>query len=175
VCRLSSRTNARRGLRERQRLVKERTAHGNRIKGLLKTQGIMDFDSRAADAAAHLDAIVTGDGRPLAACLKREIVRELDRLALVMRQIDQVETERDAVVQACDAGVGTDALAAEPERGAAMIGELNQSFSLPLSSMNCMQPMPATSSTSKMLPRRTGSLAVAGSGGGMWSGWASMR
>ena len=86
----------------------------------------MDFDSRAADATAHLDAIVTGDGRPLAACLKREIVRELDRLALVMRQIDQVETERDAVVQACDAGVGTDALAAEPERGAAMIGELNR-------------------------------------------------
>jgi hypothetical protein len=33
--------DARRGLRERQRLVKERSAHGNRIKGLLKTQGIM--------------------------------------------------------------------------------------------------------------------------------------
>jgi transposase len=84
--------NARRGLRERQRLVKERTAHENRIKGLLKTQGIMDFDPRAADAAARLDATVTGDGRPLAPCLKREIARELERLALVMRQIDQVET-----------------------------------------------------------------------------------
>ena len=118
--------DARRGLRERQRLVKERTGHGNRIKGLLKTQGIMDFDPRAADAAARLDAIVTGDGRPLAPCLKREIVRELERLALAMRQIDQVETERDAVVQACDAGAGTDALAAEPEREAAMIGELNR-------------------------------------------------
>jgi hypothetical protein len=47
---------------------------------------------------------VTGDGRPLAPCLKREIVRELERLALVMRQIDQVETERDSVVQACDGG-----------------------------------------------------------------------
>src|SRR4029077_20640209 len=66
------------------------------------------------------------DGRPLAPCLKREIVRELERLALVMRQIDQVETERDAVVQACDAGAATDALAAEPEREAAMIGELNR-------------------------------------------------
>jgi transposase len=31
--------DARRGLRERQRLVKERTSHGNRIKGLLKTKG----------------------------------------------------------------------------------------------------------------------------------------
>ena len=117
---------ARRGLRERQRMVKERTGHGNRIKGLLKTQGIMDFDPRAADAAERLDAIVTGDGRPLAPYLKREIVRELECLALVMRQIDRVEAERDAVVKACDAGAGTDALAAEPEREAAMIGELNR-------------------------------------------------
>jgi transposase len=117
--------DARRGLRERQRLVKERTGHGNRIKGLLKTQGIMDFEPRAADAAERLDAIVTGDGRPLAPYLKREIVRELERLALVMRQIDRVEAERDAVVKACDAGAGTDALA-EPEREAAMIGELNR-------------------------------------------------
>jgi transposase len=69
---------------------------------------------------------VTGDGRPLAPYLKREIVRELERLALVMRQIDQVETERDAVVQACDAGAGADALAAEPDREAAMIGNLNR-------------------------------------------------
>ena len=98
--------DARRGLRERQRLVKERTGHGNRIKGLLKTQGIMDFDPRAADAAERLDAIVTGDGRPLALYLKREIVRELERLALAMRQIDRVEAERDAVVKACDAGAG---------------------------------------------------------------------
>lgn len=77
--------DVRRVLRERQRLIQERTAHTNRIKGLLKTQGIMDFDPRAADAAARLDAIVTGDGRPLGACLKREIMRQLDRLALTMR------------------------------------------------------------------------------------------
>lgn len=46
--------DARRTLRERQRLVQERTAHTNRINGLLKTQGIMDFDPRAADAVARL-------------------------------------------------------------------------------------------------------------------------
>jgi transposase len=118
--------DARRGLRERQRLVKERTAHGNRIKGLLKTQGIMDFDPRAADASTRLDKIVTGDGRPLGPCLKREIMRELERLALVMQQIDQVEAERDAVVQAGDAGAGSDAPAAEPEREATMIAVLNR-------------------------------------------------
>jgi transposase len=43
-----------------------------------------------------------------------------------MRQIDQVETERDAVVQVRDARAGADALAAEPEREAVMIGELNR-------------------------------------------------
>ncbi|WP_291093023.1 IS110 family transposase [Hoeflea sp.] len=115
--------DARRGLRERQRLVKERTAHGNRIKGLLKTQGIMDFDPRAADAIARLDAIVTGDGRPLGPCLKREIVRELERLALVMRQIEHVEAERDAVVRECGQQADT---AAEPEREAEMIAVLNR-------------------------------------------------
>ncbi len=114
--------DARRVLRERQRLVKERTAHTNRIKGLLKTQGIMDFDPRAADAVTRLDAIVTGDGRPLGSCLKREIMRELDRLALTMKQMAQVEAERDAVVaegrQQVDAAV--------PERAAAMIAVLNR-------------------------------------------------
>ena len=85
------------------------------------------FHPRAADAAERLDAIVTGDGRPLAPYLKREeLVRELKCLALVMRQIDRVEAERDAVVKTCDAGAGTDALASEPEREAAMIGELNR-------------------------------------------------
>jgi len=118
--------DARRGLRERQRLVKERTAHGNRIKGLLKTQGIMDFDPRAADAIARLNALVTGDGRSLAPCLKREIVRELERLTLVMQQIAQVETERDTVFQTGDAEAGTDPSAVAPEREAAMIGVLNQ-------------------------------------------------
>jgi transposase len=112
----------RRLLRERQRLVQERTAHTNRIKGLLKTQGIADFDPRAADAAARLDTIVTGDGRPLGARLKREIVRELDRLALAMKQMTQVEAERDAIVAEGREQMG----AATPERAAAMIAVLNR-------------------------------------------------
>jgi transposase len=113
--------DARRGLRERQRLVKERTAHTNRIKGLLKTQGIMDFDPRAANAATRLDAIVTGDGRPLGVCLKREIMRELDRLTVTMKQIAQVEAERDAVVTE-----GRQHDGAMPERGAVMIATLTR-------------------------------------------------
>ena len=38
--------DARRLMRERQRLIKERTAHSNRIRGLLITQGIIAFDAR---------------------------------------------------------------------------------------------------------------------------------
>jgi transposase len=89
----------RRLLRERQRLVKERTAHTNRIKGLLKTQGIAEFDPRAADAKQRLDGLITGDGRHLGRRLKEEIGRELQRLALVMEQLAPVEAERDRVIR----------------------------------------------------------------------------
>lgn len=114
--------DARRGLRERQRLVKERTAHTNRIKGLLKTQGIMDFDPRAKDAIKRLDDLRTGDGRLLGPCLKREIVRELERLALLSKQMTQVEGERDAVVEV-DRSHDP---AAVPPRTTAMITVLNR-------------------------------------------------
>lgn len=112
----------RRLLRERHRLVQERTAHTNRIKGLLKTQGIMDFDPRAAEAGKRLDALLTGDGRPLGACLKRELLRELERLAVAMKQLAQVEAERDAVV----ADGRRPADGAAPDRAVAMIGVLNR-------------------------------------------------
>ena len=115
--------DARRVLRERHRLVKERTAHTNRIKGLLKTQGIMDFDPRAKGATLELDKIMTGDGRRLGACLKQEIVRELERLSLVMEQLARVEAERDAVVET---GRQQEVSAADQHRDATMIAVLNR-------------------------------------------------
>jgi transposase len=90
----------RRLLRERQRLVKERTAHTNRIKGLLMTQGIIGFNPRAPDAVSRLDGLVTGDGRQLGRRLKDEIVRELHRLVMVMEQLAVIESERDTIAQA---------------------------------------------------------------------------
>lgn len=47
----------RRLMRERHRLVKERTAHTNRIKGLLLTQGIVGFDALADGADRQLDEL----------------------------------------------------------------------------------------------------------------------
>ena len=51
--------------RERGRLLKERTAHTNRIKGLLHVQGIRDVMPLKPGFAEQLDSLRTGDGRPL--------------------------------------------------------------------------------------------------------------
>ena len=92
--------DAKRLHRERQRLVKERTQHVNRITGLLAGQGIYDFQPRRAGALARLGKLTTGDGRPLPERLRREIERQLQRLALVQEMIAELEAERDAVLVA---------------------------------------------------------------------------
>lgn len=93
----------RRVSRERRTLLKERVEHSNRIKGLLASQGIRDYQPLRRDCRERLAALHTGDGRPLPPRLKAEIVRELDRLELVRRQIDEVEAARDALLQSQEA------------------------------------------------------------------------
>src|SRR5918911_2588012 len=85
--------------RERRTLSKERIEHVNRIKGLLASQGIFGCEPTHKDFRARLAGLRTGDGRPLGPRLKAEIIRELERLDLVLRQIATVEAERDALVQ----------------------------------------------------------------------------
>ena len=46
--------DAKRPHREYERLVKERTSHGNRVKGLLFAQGVRDFDPTAPDRLKRL-------------------------------------------------------------------------------------------------------------------------
>jgi transposase len=77
----------RRRTRERERLIGERTAHVNRIKGLLMAQGIRDFLPLWPNAAECLAELCTGDGCPLPPCLVAEIRRELRRLKLVEEMI----------------------------------------------------------------------------------------
>jgi transposase len=86
--------------RERQTLLKERIQHTNRIRGLLFSQGVRDYDPLHKNRRKCLEQLQTGDGRPLPTHLKAQISREFDRLELVMRQIDQVEAERDANARA---------------------------------------------------------------------------
>jgi len=102
----------RRTSRERKTLTAERVQHVNRIKGLLFAQGIGDYEPLHRDRRTRLDALATGDGRPLPVHLKAQISRELDRLELLLEQIKAVETERDHLLACADEGAG----AAPPAR-----------------------------------------------------------
>ena len=85
----------RRVSRERKSLTIERTRHNNRIKGLFFAQGIKGYEPLRRDRRKRLDELTTGDGRPLPAHLRAQISRELDRLELVMKQIQECEQTRD--------------------------------------------------------------------------------
>jgi len=87
----------RRVVRERAVLIRERIAITNRIRGLLMSQGVADYQPSRRDRRQRLETLVTGDGRALPPQIKRELSRALDRLDLLLEQIAAVEAERDAV------------------------------------------------------------------------------
>jgi transposase len=87
----------RRTSRERAVLLQERVRHVNRIKGLLAGQGITDYEPLHKDRRAYLAALKTGDGQPLPMRLKAELLREIELIELLIRQIAEVEVERDTV------------------------------------------------------------------------------
>ena len=93
----------RRSHRERVRLVRERTAHINRIKGLLFGQGIRGIKLMKNYKTLAPAELVTGDGRPLPKRLGQEITREIERLALVQEQLVETEHERDQAPTPCAA------------------------------------------------------------------------
>jgi transposase len=103
--------------RERETLIQERVRHTNRIKGLLRAQGVAEFDPRRRDRRERLEALRTGDGRPLPLCLKAEILRAFERVELLLRQIAEVEAERDRLLQAR-------AAAAEPRAPGPLLARL---------------------------------------------------
>jgi transposase len=90
--------------RERERPIRERGAHTNRIKALLHGQGIRDVNPLAKGFLKRLAERRTGDGRELPPILAREIAREHARLLLLVEQIAAVEAEIRANLQAAPAG-----------------------------------------------------------------------
>ena len=94
--------DARRRSRQRARLVVERGQPVSRIKGLLMTQGIRDFEPTRRDWPARLEALRTPDGQELAPCLRAEGLREGRRLWPVMERVAEVEAEQKAVMDAED-------------------------------------------------------------------------
>src|ERR1700752_2917022 len=80
----------RRVCRERRTLVGERVRHVNRIKGLLAAQGVFGYEPLRRGRRERREVLRTGDGRPLPVHLKAQLVRELDRLEVVLGQLKTV-------------------------------------------------------------------------------------
>ena len=89
----------RRVSRERATLLRERIRHTNRIRGLLFGQGITNYNPLHKNRRKGLEELRTGDAQPVPVHLKAEILREIDRLELVLRQINEVEAERDEMLR----------------------------------------------------------------------------
>jgi transposase len=90
--------------RARERLLKERTAHSNRIKGLLQGQGVREAQPLKPGFIASLDKMRTGDGRMLMPWLKEEIVREHERLCLVAKQLNALDAANKAALRVATPG-----------------------------------------------------------------------
>src|SRR3954447_1271532 len=84
---------------ERGILGGERVGHVNRIKGLLFAQGPFVYEPLRQRRRERLEDLRTGDGRPLPVHLKAQIIRELDRLEVVLAQLKSVAAERDALLK----------------------------------------------------------------------------
>ena len=86
--------DARRASRERDRLVKEQTAHSNRIKALLRLVGMAVGNPRRGDWLGWLERQRDWQGSPLPPHLLAEVKREHARLMLVREQLAALEQAR---------------------------------------------------------------------------------
>jgi transposase len=105
--------HAKREHRERSVLVAERTAHSNRIKGILMALGIRGVNPRRRDFVQRLDGLVTGTGEPLPVHIRQALAREHERLTLAERQINDIERASNCDQSRSAAGRAADTGAAE--------------------------------------------------------------
>lgn len=92
--------DARRASRERDRLVTEQTAHTNRIKALLRLQGMAVGNPRRRDWLAWLARQRDWQGQPLPPQLLAEVTREHARLMLMRDQLAALEEAQTPAVPA---------------------------------------------------------------------------
>ena len=83
--------DARRATRERDRLVKEQTAHTNRIKALLRLNGFAVGNPRRRDWLTQLAEQRDWQGQAVPPRILAEIEHEHARLMLVRKQLDALE------------------------------------------------------------------------------------
>jgi transposase len=84
----------RRLCRERKVLIAERVKHVNRIKGLLFTQGVSDYEPLRRDRRRRLEELRTGDGRPLPSHLETQISPALLEDFVLREKIFHFDHER---------------------------------------------------------------------------------
>jgi transposase len=103
--------DARRVTRERDRLVKERTSHVNRIKALLRLQGFEVGKPRRSDWLSWLSDQRDWQGKPMPEKLFAEVKHDHERLMLINRQIAELErSSEEADRAAAEAGTVNDRL-----------------------------------------------------------------
>jgi transposase len=92
--------DTRRASRERERLVREQTAHTNRLKGLLRLWGVAAGNPRRRDWAAWLKLQRDGNGCLLQPQQLAELKREHARLMLVSEQLRELSQDAQAPASA---------------------------------------------------------------------------
>jgi transposase len=90
---------ARRAHREREDLTRERRSIVNKIDGILATLGVKGYKALRRDRREQLNCARQPGGDPIPQKARARIERLLDRLDLVLKLIDQVESARDAVLK----------------------------------------------------------------------------
>ena len=106
--------------------MKERTSLTNSIKGLFKVQGVFGLDPRSKGFEARFAEVRTAYESPFPPRARQEILRLVERLSLVQRQIAKVEAERDAVVRQAEAVPSPFAPKGSEEQVVAKIATLTQ-------------------------------------------------
>lgn len=86
--------DAKRPSRERENLVGEKTRIINRMKGMLARLGIRGFKPELRRAREKLATIRTPEGLALPPNMTEEVLRDMDRLALIRKQIEVIEQAR---------------------------------------------------------------------------------
>ena len=97
--------DAKRLLRRRERLVKERTRITNTIGGLLRLHGISGEAPRKPGFRERVDALKTGYGMVLPPEIRAEILGLVDRLDVVVGELKGVEARKKAAVAASGAAL----------------------------------------------------------------------
>jgi transposase len=84
--------------REMRTIKTERTAHSNRIKSLLVTQGISDVVIDR-NFIRKLKCMRTAEGEPLGKQLRERLLREVERLALAIEQIRLLQMQQAKMIR----------------------------------------------------------------------------